>query len=158
MVIANLMSEINMGEAPSAHESPRSQLGLELQSHLAAAVASRTAQIKTTGDEASELVSVVSQKVANLEERGLQGAASLGKGIRTLVFNFNKNLASGHLAREEENHQPPPTEHNSYAEAAKTSPNAPQCPPKRTPSHSRRCASHHNLRSTPPPRHFPPTP
>ena len=130
MVIANLMSEINMGEAPSAHESPRIQLGLELQSHLAAAVASRTAQIKTTGDEASELVSVVSQKVANLEERGLQGAASLGKGIRTLVFNFNKNLASGHLAREEENHQPPPTEHNSYAEAARTPPNVPKAHPK----------------------------
>lgn len=47
-------------------------------------MASRTAQLKTTGDEVLELVSVISQKVANWEEKSLQGAASLGKDIRAL--------------------------------------------------------------------------
>ncbi|ODM18804.1 hypothetical protein SI65_05421 [Aspergillus cristatus] len=105
-------------ESPT-HESPQSQLGLELQGHITAAVAARTAQIKTTGDEVLELVSMVSQKVANWERQGLQGAASLGRDIRTLVLNFSKNIATGHPAKEEESHHPPPSKHNSYAEAAR---------------------------------------
>jgi len=43
-----------------------------------------------------ELISMTSQKIANWEERSLQGAASLGKDIRTLVPNFGTNLATGH--------------------------------------------------------------
>jgi len=46
--------------ATPAHESLQSQLCSELQSHVSGAVASCTAQIKATGDEVSELVSVVS--------------------------------------------------------------------------------------------------
>ncbi|ODM19727.1 hypothetical protein SI65_04713 [Aspergillus cristatus] len=111
------------------HGSPQSQLDLELQSHIAAAVASRTAQIKTTGDEVMELVSMVNQKIAKWEERSLQGAASLGKDIRTLVLNFSSNLATGHPAKAE-NHQPPPSKHNGYAEAAGALPGAPKALPK----------------------------
>ncbi|ODM15965.1 hypothetical protein SI65_08399 [Aspergillus cristatus] len=111
--------------ASPSYEAPQSQLGLELQSHIAAAVASRTAQLKTTGDEVLELVSVISQKVAKWEEKSLQGAASLGKDIRTLVLNFSRNLATAHPAKQE-NHQPPHPKHNSYAEATRTPPNAPK--------------------------------
>lgn len=118
--------------ASPTHESPRSQLGLELQSHIASAVASRTMQIKNTGDEVLGLVSVVSQKIASWEERSLQGAASLGKDIRTLVLNFSKNLATGVSTNEEGNHQPPPAEHNSYAEAARTSIKTPKMPARQT--------------------------
>lgn len=110
--------------------SPQSQLDLELQSHISAAVASRTAQIKTTGDEVMELVSIVSQKIAYWEERSLQGAASLGKDIRSLVLSFSKNLATGHPAEAEENCQPPPSKNNGYAEAAKKTPYAPKAHPK----------------------------
>ena len=39
-----------------------------------------------------ELISMTSQKIANWEERSLQGAAS----FRTLVPNFGTNLATGH--------------------------------------------------------------
>ncbi|ODM20866.1 hypothetical protein SI65_03919 [Aspergillus cristatus] len=88
-----------------------------------------TAQIKTTGDEVMELVSMVNQKIAKWEERSLQGAASLGKDIRTLVLNFSLNLATGHPAKAE-NHQPPPSKHNGYAEAAGALPSAPKAPPK----------------------------
>ncbi|ODM23602.1 hypothetical protein SI65_01191 [Aspergillus cristatus] len=80
--------------ASPSHEAPQSQLGLELQSHIAAAVAWKTAQIKTTGDEVLEIVSMVSQKVTNREKQSLQGAASLGRDIRTLVLNFSKNLVT----------------------------------------------------------------
>ncbi|ODM20906.1 hypothetical protein SI65_03959 [Aspergillus cristatus] len=111
--------------ASPSYEAPQSQLGLELQRHIAAAVASRTAQLKTTGDEVLELVSVISQKVAKWEEKSLQGAASLGKDIRTLVLNFSRNLATAHPAKQE-NHQPPHPKHNSYAEATRTPPNAPK--------------------------------
>ncbi|ODM17381.1 hypothetical protein SI65_07056 [Aspergillus cristatus] len=95
------------------------------QSHIAAAVASRTAQLKTTGDEVLELVFVISQKVANWKEKSLQGAASLGKDIRTLVLNFSRNLATAHPTKQE-NHQPLHSKHNSYAEATRTSPNVPK--------------------------------
>ncbi|OJJ89323.1 uncharacterized protein ASPGLDRAFT_53996 [Aspergillus glaucus CBS 516.65] len=98
-------SQVTPPESPPLG-SPQSQLDLELQSHISAAVASRTAQIKSTGDEVMELVSTVNQKIANWEEKSLQGAASLGKDIRTLVLNFSKNLATGHLTEAEENHQP----------------------------------------------------
>src|SRR5699024_233965 len=67
---------------PLPMSPPQNQLGLELQSHIAAAVASRTAQIKTTGDEVLELVSMVSQKVINWEKQSLQGAASLGRDFQ----------------------------------------------------------------------------
>ncbi|BCR84340.1 uncharacterized protein ACHE_11742A [Aspergillus chevalieri] len=60
------------------------------------------------------------------EEKSLQGAASLGKDIRILVLNFSKNLAEEHTARKEENQQPPPSKHNSYAEATRTSPTGPK--------------------------------
>ena len=128
-------SNQNTPPASPTHESPRSQLGLELQSHIASAVASRTMQIKNTGDEVLGLVSVVSQKITNWEERSLQGAASLGKDIRTLVLNFSKNLATGDPTNEEKNHQPPPAEHNSYAEAARTAIKTPRTPARqpRTP-------------------------
>lgn len=116
--------------ASPSYEAPQSQLGLELQSHIAAAVASRTAQLKTTGDEVLELVSVISQKVANWEERSLQGAASLGKDIRTLVLNFSRNLATGDPTKEEESHGPSPSMRDSYAEATKTPPNATKIQPK----------------------------
>src|SRR5699024_4116020 len=116
--------------ASPTHKSPQSQLGFELQSHIAAAVAARTAEIRTTGDEVLELASAVSQKVANWEEKGLQGAASLGRDIRTLVLNFSKSLASGNPTKENENHQPPPSKHSCYAEAARTLPNAPKEHPK----------------------------
>jgi hypothetical protein len=116
--------------ASPTHESPQSQLGLELQSHIAAAVAARTTEIRTTGDEVLELASAVSKKVANWEEKGLQGAASLGRDIRTLVLNFSKSLATGNFTKEKENHQPPPPKHNSYAEATRTSPKAPKAHPK----------------------------
>src|SRR5699024_10138419 len=71
-----------------SHEFPQSQPGLELQSHIAAAVASKTAQLKTTGDEVLALVSMVSQKVTDWENQSLLGATSLGRDIRTLVLNF----------------------------------------------------------------------
>lgn len=76
-----------------------------------------------------ELVSMVNQKIAKWEERSLQGAASLGKDFRTLVLNFSSNLAMGHPAKAE-NHQPPPSKHNGYAEAAGASPGAPKALPK----------------------------
>lgn len=118
-----------------SHEGPQSQLGLELQSHVAAAVASRTAEIKTTGDEVLELVSMISQKVSSWEEKSLRGVASLGKDIRALVLNFSKSLATGDPSKEEENQQSPPSEHTSYAVAARTTPNGPKTHPKipRTP-------------------------
>ncbi|OJJ88335.1 uncharacterized protein ASPGLDRAFT_54411 [Aspergillus glaucus CBS 516.65] len=77
--------QFNQNTPPESppHGSPQSQLDLELQSHITAAVASRTAQIKTTGDEVMEFVSMVNLKITNWEERSLQGAASLGKDIRT---------------------------------------------------------------------------
>lgn len=56
------------------NQFPESQLGLELQSHIAAAVASRTAQIKTTGDEVLELVHTISQKISRWEGKSLHGA------------------------------------------------------------------------------------
>ncbi|OJJ83142.1 uncharacterized protein ASPGLDRAFT_48523 [Aspergillus glaucus CBS 516.65] len=77
-----------------------------------------------------ELVSTVNQKIAYWEKKSLKGAASLGKDIRTLVLNFSKNLVTGHLVEAEENHQPPPSENNNYAEAAKKTPNAPKAHPK----------------------------
>ena len=116
----------NTPPASPTHESPQNQLGLELQSHIAAAVASRTAQIKTTGDEVLELVSMASRKITNWEKQSLQGAASLGRDIRTLVLNFSGNLATGYPTKKE-NQQPPHSEHNySYAEAARTVPNTPK--------------------------------
>ena len=75
-----------------------------------------------------ELVSMVNQKITKWEERSLQGAASLGKDFRTLVLNFSSNLAMGHPAKAE-NHQPPPSKHNGYAEAARASSSAPKAPP-----------------------------
>lgn len=51
--------------ATPTRESSQSQLGLELQSHITAAVASHMAQIKTTGDEVLELVSMISQKISS---------------------------------------------------------------------------------------------
>ena len=122
-------------DTPSAsptHESPQSQLGLELQSHISAAVASRTAQIKNTGEEVLGLASLVSQKIANWEERCLPGAASLGKDIRTLVLNFSKNLATGHPAKEEDSHQSSSPAHNSYATAARTPLSTPRAIPTPT--------------------------
>ncbi|OJJ78461.1 uncharacterized protein ASPGLDRAFT_36722, partial [Aspergillus glaucus CBS 516.65] len=65
--------------ASPTHDPPQSQLSLELHNHITAAVTSRTAQIKSTGDEVLELVSGISQKIANWEEKGLEGAASLGR-------------------------------------------------------------------------------
>lgn len=115
--------------ATPTHESPQSQLGLELQSHIAAAVASKTAQIKTTGDEVLELVSMVSQKVTDWEKQSLQGAASLGRDIRTLVLNFSKNLTTADPS-EQENRRPPHPVHNSYAKIVGTPSNAPRTQPK----------------------------
>jgi len=46
-------------------------------------VASRTAQIKTAGEEVMELIFMVNQKITKWEEKSLQGAASLGKDFRT---------------------------------------------------------------------------
>jgi len=89
---------------------------LELQSHITAAVASETAQIKTNGNEILELVSFISQKVTDWEEQGIQGAASLARGIRTVALNFTKNLTTENPAREE-SRQPRHCERNSYAEA-----------------------------------------
>lgn len=116
--------------ASPSYEGPQSQLGLELQSHIAAAVATRTTQIKTTGDEVLGLVSMISQKVADWEEKSLQGAASLGKDIRTLVLNFSKNLATGNPTKEEERHRPSPSAGYSYAKATRTSPNTNKTQPK----------------------------
>ena len=117
--------------ASPSHETPQSQLGLELRSHIAAAVASRTAEIKTTGDEVLDLVSMISQKVSSWEEKGLRSAAALGKDFRTLVLNFSKNLASGDTTKWEENHQSSPSAHRGYAEAAKKAPaNIPKTQPK----------------------------
>ncbi|OJJ83546.1 uncharacterized protein ASPGLDRAFT_58637 [Aspergillus glaucus CBS 516.65] len=115
--------------ASPSYEAPQSQLGLELQSHIAAAVATRTAEIKSTGEEVLELASAVSQKVTNWEEKGLQGAASLGRDIRSLVLNFSKSLATRIPTKENKNHQPP-SKHNSYAEVMRTSPNTPKTHPK----------------------------
>ncbi|ODM18792.1 hypothetical protein SI65_05409 [Aspergillus cristatus] len=111
------------------HESPQSQLGSELQSHIAAAVASKTAQIKTTGDEVIELVSMVSQKVIDWEKQSLQGAASLGRDIRTLVLNFSKNLTTGDPSEQENHHIPHPA-HNSYAKTVGSPSTAPRTQPK----------------------------
>ena len=111
------------------HESPQSQLGSELQSHIAAAVASKTSQIKTTGDEVLELVSMVSQKVIDWEKQSLQGAASLGRDIRTLVLNFGKNLTTGNPS-EQESHHPPHPVHNSYAKTVGSPSTAPRTQPK----------------------------
>ncbi|OJJ86194.1 uncharacterized protein ASPGLDRAFT_34090 [Aspergillus glaucus CBS 516.65] len=81
-------------------------------------------------DEVLEIVSVMSQKVSNWEEKSLQGAVSLGKDIRALVLNFSRNLATGDPTKEEENHQPSPPMRSSYAGATKTTPNAPQTEPQ----------------------------
>lgn len=118
-----------MPPASSTHESPQSQLGLELQSHIAAAVALRTAQIKTIGEEVLELVCMVSQKDTNWEKQSLQEAASLGRDIRILVLNFSKDLATGYPIKKK-NHQPPHSEHNSYAEATRSPPDVPKTQPK----------------------------
>ncbi|BCR89219.1 uncharacterized protein ACHE_50417A [Aspergillus chevalieri] len=125
-----------------AHESPQSQLGLELQSHIAAAVASKTAQIKTTGDEVLELVSMVSQKVIDWEKQSLQGAASLGRDIRTLVLNFGKNLTTGDPSEQENYH--PRTRHTT-AMPKLLDPHI--TPPGHSPSYPRPQASHHNQRN-----------
>lgn len=58
------------------HVSSQSQFSLGLQSHIAAAVASRKAEIKTTGDKVLELVSLASQKVTNWEGKGLLSRSS----------------------------------------------------------------------------------
>ncbi|ODM21471.1 hypothetical protein SI65_02315 [Aspergillus cristatus] len=111
------------------HESPQSQLGSELQSHIATAVASKTVQIKTTGDEVLELVSMVSQKVIDWEKQSLQGAASLGRDIRTLVLNFSKNLTTGDPSEQENHHLLHPA-HNSYAKTVGSPSTAPRTQPK----------------------------
>lgn len=69
---------------------------------------------------------MISQKVSSWEEKSRRGAASLGKDIRALVLSFSKSLATGDSTKEEENHQPPQSQHNSYAEAARTLPRAPK--------------------------------
>lgn len=97
--------------ASPTHESPKTQLSEELQSHITDAVASRTAQIKTTGDRFLGLVSVIRQRIAEWEERSLQGAISLSRDIRTLVINFSKNLATEHPTEGEENHLPTRSEY-----------------------------------------------
>lgn len=76
------------------------------------------------------LFSAISQKVANWEEKSLQGAASLGKDIRALVLNFSRNLTTGDPTKEEENHQPSRPMRSSYAGATKTTPNAPKTEPQ----------------------------
>ncbi|EYE90588.1 uncharacterized protein EURHEDRAFT_381806 [Aspergillus ruber CBS 135680] len=91
--------------ASPSHETPQCQLGLELRSHIAAVVASRTAEIKTTGDEVLDLVSMISQKVSSWEEKGLRSTVALGKDFRTLVLNLSKNLATGDTTKGEEKHQ-----------------------------------------------------
>lgn len=111
------------------HESPQSQLSSELQSHIAAAVALKTTQIKTTGDEVLELISMVSQKVVDWEKQSLQGAASLGRDIRTLVLNFGKNLTTGNPSEQENHHLPHPV-HNSYAKSVGSPSTAPSTQPK----------------------------
>jgi len=121
------------GDTPPAtptHNSSGSQLGLELQSHIAAAVASRTTQIKSTGDEVIELVHTISQKISRWEEKSLYGAASLGKDIRTLFLNFSKSLATEQPAGEEKKQQLPLSKQYSYAGAARITPNAPKAPPR----------------------------
>lgn len=106
-----------------AGETSQGQLCLELQSHIAAAVASRTTQIKATGEEVLELVSMISQKITRWEERGLQGAASLGRDIRTLVLNFSKSLsAEAPNQLQEGGQQSSTTQPTSYAEAMKSAP------------------------------------
>ena len=120
-----LLSQSDQDTSPASpiHESPQSQLGLELQSHISIAATSRMAQIKNMGDEVLELVSLISQEIANWEERSLQEVAFLGKDIRTLVLNFSKDLATRHPAKEVYCHQSSSLTYNSYAAAARTPPN-----------------------------------
>ena len=113
----------NTPPASPTNDSPQSQLELELQGHITAAVASRTTQIKTTGEEVLELVSAVTEKITRWEERSLQGAASLGRDIRTLVLNFSKNLSAQTPDQPQgRGQQPSKTQPTSYAKAMQTAP------------------------------------
>ena len=118
------------------------QLSLELQGHIKSAISTRTAILRSTGEEILDLISLIDQKITLWEKKELSEAIALGSAIRTLVTDFGKSIGSGdprHLrAPTNTKDQPtepaydpsnPQPETKTYATAARTPPDPPTITP-----------------------------